>query len=263
MVLVTAEKQEKTIDAHSFQECIMMEKQRTQCRMKWIIGIQICIIIFVLLLAGLFHMICYRHMKIEQHFTTNIANISKCTPEQNVSKPTPKQNIVSLYAFDPLARKFCFVDGEYGGVILNWTVYNRRSDIDFNAHNKDNFTVGIEGRMVGTIIDLGSSEDLQRRYQYRETVGNGQGFASIHRQNTTLLIRKGAQYTENAFQPMMESDEFFQHEKSGATVTVKLGHIYVLRITDRFTPTFELIVKMLVIAFEPNVSVTIRWEVLP
>ncbi|CAF0787221.1 unnamed protein product [Adineta ricciae] len=110
------------------------------------------------------------------------------------------------------------------------TVYSRRSDIDFNAYNKGNFIDGIEGGMCGTIIDLGSSADLQRG---------------------------------NAFQPMKESDELFQQGKSGATVAVKLGHDYALRIIDRFTPTFELIVKMLVIAFEPKISLTIRWEVLP
>ena len=61
---------------------------------------------------------------------------------------------------------------------------------------------------------------------------------------------------------MDESSALFQEGKTLSSVAVKLGHIYALRISDRYAQTFERIVKMLVIAYEPNISVTIRWEIL-
>jgi hypothetical protein len=62
---------------------------------------------------------------------------------------------------------------------------------------------------------------------------------------------------------MQESAELFREGRSSGTASIRLGHLYVLRITDRFEAALELIVKLLVIAYEPNERVTIRWEVLP
>ncbi|UJR20109.1 hypothetical protein I4U23_023243 [Adineta vaga] len=247
MTLLTSEKQEKIIDISSLQAIEMAKKHK----MKWFIGLQIFTVMFIVLIIGILYLTMYPNMTITQNVASNIC----------INPPKTKENIVSLYALDPLARTFGFDEGKYGHIILNWTVYNQGSDIDFNTYNKGNFTVGIEGGRIGIIIDLGSSADLQRRYKYKETVGNGQGFASIHRQNAILLIRSSDLYN-NTFQSMKESNELFQQGKSGANMAVQLGHIYILRITDRFTPHFESIVKMLVISYRPNESVTIRWEVI-
>src|SRR5262249_32946590 len=117
-----------------------------------------------------------------------------------------------------------------------------------------------EGGVVGKIIDLGSAVDLQKKYEYRETVGNGQGYASIHRKGGKVLISKAGKDT--AFQPINETDELFREGKSNASAAVKLGHIYLLRLTDQHRPNFERVVKFLVISYKADESVTIRWEVL-
>jgi hypothetical protein len=61
---------------------------------------------------------------------------------------------------------------------------------------------------------------------------------------------------------MDESAALFREATSSSSVAVKFGHVYALRIVDRFDHAFERVVKMLVIAYQPNESVTIRWEVL-
>src|SRR5690606_12102594 len=135
-----------------------------------------------------------------------------------------------LYAMDPIASTLSFEDGIYGSDITDWSVYNRDSEIDFNEYYAGNFSVGMQGDQVGRIIDLGTTEDLQKKYKYRETVSNGQGYASIHRQGQTLLIiKEGATAYDKAYQRMEESDELFRQGKSLASASVKLGHIYVLR----------------------------------
>ncbi|CAF0820698.1 unnamed protein product [Adineta steineri] len=231
MNLVTDEKHGKIIDVGSFQHFMIM-KEKNEKKLK-------CMLCFV------------NYPVIKKTFI--ITNITNNDLQQN-------ENITTLYALDPEARTFCFHDGKYGHTITNGAVYNRCSDIDFDSYYNGNFTVGIEGSRVGTIIDLGSSEDLKEKYKYSETVGNGQGFASIHRKNNTIFILKGNAYN-NTFQVMDESSTLFQ-ENSTASSSVILGHLYLVRITDHSNAAFERIVKMLVIAYRPNELVTIRWELL-
>ena len=250
MTLMTSENKGKVVNYGSLEDLMVMNNKRENGKIKWLIGLQICTILFILLMIGTFFFFSHSMMKTTQPSANTTHDDSE-----------PGKNIVTLYALDPLARTFSFGDGKYGEMFENWSVYNRRSDIDFNTYNSGNFSVGIEGAEVGTIVDLGSSAELQKKYKYQETVGNGQGFASIHRKNKTLLILKGHSYNQS-FQPMEESTQLFREGRSGATVPVRLGHLYALRITDHTDAVFERIVKMLVIAYQPSEMVTIRWEVL-
>ncbi len=168
--------------------------------------------------------------------------------------------IVTLYAIDPLARTFCFADGKDGHIFQNNEVRNRCSDIDFNNYNAGSFTVGVEGGRVGRIIDLGNAAELRQRYGYEETVGNGQGFASLRVENDRVVILKDRR--SQAVQELRESALMFQEGTSGASAPIKLGNIYLMRLTDRHDRTFQRIVKLMVIAYTPNESVTIRWQVL-
>lgn len=245
MTHFTSEKKE------SLENVMLLEKKGEKCKTKWLIGLQICTTILILLMIGIFYATVNSVVKERQVIIVNNTNYNT---EQ-------KENIVTLYALDPLARTFCFGNGKFGQIISNFSVYNNRSDIDFNNYNNGSFSVGIEGSEVGTIIDLGSSEDLQKKYKYQETAGNGQGFASIHRKNKTILILKDKPYN-HTFQPMEESKELFREGRSVASASVNLGHFYILRITDYTQAAFERIVKMLVIAYQPNEWVTIRWEIL-
>ncbi|CAF1254303.1 unnamed protein product [Adineta steineri] len=252
MALITNTKQEKIVNYGSLQHSMLVEKSRDRRTMKCLVALQICAAVVTMLLISTFYLTMYPSNKGKKH-----------TPSTNIvpSNPIQKDNIAILYAIDPIGHSFCFRDGQYGEEITDWTVFNRCSDLDFNSYYAGNFTVGIEGGRVGTIIDLGSRGDLEKKYQYQETVGHGQGYASIHRTNKTLLILDN--YQSHTFQAMDESAALFQDASSSTTVAVKLDHVYALRITDRYDGKFERIVKMLVIAYHPNESVTIRWEVLP
>lgn len=168
--------------------------------------------------------------------------------------------IATLYALDPLARAFGFGDGREGGAFQENEIRNRASDIDFNAYNEGSLTVGIEGGRNGTIIDLGSASELQKRYGYTETVGGGQGFASLRAANGKIFVLKT--FRPRVEQELAESTQFFAETKSGANAPVKLGHVYLVRITDRNDKTFERLVKLIVLAYTPNESVTIRWQVM-
>lgn len=168
--------------------------------------------------------------------------------------------VVTLYALDPLTRTFCFADGQAGQVVHNNEVKNRCSDLDFNGYNADAFSVGVEGGRVGRIIDLGNATELKQRYGYEETVGNGQGFASLRLADRQVLILKDRK--SHAVQDLRESATLFEEGASGASVPIKLGNIYLLRLSDTQDRAFERIVKLMVIAYTPNESVTIRWQVL-
>jgi hypothetical protein len=172
-----------------------------------------------------------------------------------------KSSIVTLYARDPLAQSFCFKDGGYGGAFSDGKATNRCSDLNFNSYYQNNFSVGVEGGRQGNIIDLGTPEELQKRYGYEETVGKGQGFASIRVRNGKAMILKD--YRAQTWQEISESNLLFQKpEKSLAATPTKLGHVYLLRITDRYNKDFELLAKILVIAYLPDESVTLRWQIL-
>ena len=169
--------------------------------------------------------------------------------------------IATLYALDPLARTYSFADGgREGGAFQENETRNRASDVDFNTYNEDSLTIGIEGGRIGTIIDLGSASELQKRYGYAETVGGGQGFASLRAVNGKMVILKT--YRPRLEQELAESAQFFAEPKSGANAPVKLGHVYLVRITDRSDKAFERLVKLLVIAYTPKESVTIRWQIM-
>lgn len=171
-----------------------------------------------------------------------------------------KGGVIALYALDPLARAFCFRDGKDGMIFQGNDVRNRSSDIDFNNYHAGNFTVGIEGGRIGAIVDLGSAEELRQKYGYEETVGKGQGFASLRLDDGKMVILKDR--SAQTAQELRESTLLFQEGTSGATAPIKLGHIYVLRLTDRHDKDFQVLVKLIVIAYTPNESVTIRWQIL-
>lgn len=168
--------------------------------------------------------------------------------------------VVTLYALDPLARTFCFADGREGGVFQQNETRNRCSDIDFNTYNESSLTVGVEGGHTGAIVDLGSASELEKRYGYSDTLGKGQGFASLRVENNNVLILRDRQ--THSEQNLVESESLFVESKRSASAPVKLGHIYLLRLVDRYDKNFERVVKLLVVAYTPNESVTIRWQVM-
>lgn len=254
MSLMANTKQEKIINYGSIERSLIADQTSQRRTMKWLVVLQICTTFVTIIALSTFFMHGRYYDKKEHHYEP----ISTMNP----STAVVKEGLATLFALDPIDHTFCFKDGQAGMSISDWTVFNRCSDMDFNGYYKGNLTVGVEGGRVGKIIDLGNADELQRKYKYSETVSNGQGYASIHRTNQTLLILKETR-PERTYQAMDESAALFGTGKSVDSVPAKLGHIYAIRITDRYESTFERLVKMIVVAYEPNNSISFRYEVLP
>jgi hypothetical protein len=173
---------------------------------------------------------------------------------------TVKGGVITLYALDPLAQSFCFRDAGDGSVFQQHEVRNRCSDLNYNSFYAEHFAVGIEGARLGAMVDLGTAEDLRKEYGYEETVGRGQGFASVHLEDGKVVILKDRR--TRAMQDLKETSQLFLKPTSVATAPVKVGHIYLARITDGYDHDFQLLVKLLVIGYVPGESVTFRWQSL-
>jgi len=168
--------------------------------------------------------------------------------------------ITTLYANDPLAHSLCFSDGKEGLVFQNGEPANRCSHIEFDAYKAASLTVGIEGGEVGRIIDLGTDDDLSKQYGYQQTVGKGQGFASIEVRDGKLVIVKDRK--AGTRQELTQGASLFDAGVSAASAEAKAGHIYLVRITDRHNQNFQILAKLLVLTARPGESVTFRWELL-
>ena len=168
--------------------------------------------------------------------------------------------ITTLYANDPIAHSLCFADGKEGGVFQEGEPRNRCSHIEFDAYKVGNLSVGIEGGEVARIIDLGTDEELSKQYGYQQTVGKGQGFASIEFRDGKLLIVKDRR--AGTRQELIEGARLFEASRGMSSAEAKPGHIYLVRITDSHKKDFQILVKLLVLTASAGESVTFRWELL-
>ena len=250
MTLLNAQMKPKHSSYGSFDISTEVGRSHDQRRIKCLIALQLCILALVIVMLSAFFFVAYPRLKEKLH---------QETPDDVAIH---KRNIVTLYALDPIGHSFCFRDGGYGETITNRSIYNRCSNLEYEHYNNGSFTVGIEGGSAGVVVDLGSSETLQKKYKYQETVGNGQGFASIHRRNSTLLIAKHNAYDQQYQVMAEESAALFAQARSSASATVNLGHLYAVRVNDGVKPNTEYVVKMVVIGYRPHESVTFRWELM-
>ncbi len=180
----------------------------------------------------------------------------KSVPERQV-----RGGIVTMYALDPLARALCFRDGREGLAFQNHRWSNRCSDLSFNLTVDGSFVTGIEGNRVAAIIDLGTADDLRERYGYEDASSGGEGFASLQLQGDKILILKEDNPQEQ-LQPLREGPALFTDVGPSANAPVRLGHIYLLRIADKKDKSYQQIVKLMVIEYRLNESVTLRWALL-
>jgi hypothetical protein len=192
--------------------------------------------------------------------STSICCVAQDVTRRALVEQKFKGGVATLYALDPLAQSFCFRDAGDGHVFQEHEVKNRCSDINFNSYYAEQFAVGIEGGRLGVILDLGSSDDLKKEYGYDETVGGGQGFASVHLEDGKLVILKDRR--ARVMQELKESAQLFLQPTSAAKAPVKVGHVYLARLTDRDDSSFQVLVKLLVIGYVPGESVTFRWQSL-
>ena len=178
--------------------------------------------------------------------------------EKRAAQPRKRGGIFTLYAIDPLARTLCFSDGKEGMAFTNTLWGNRCSDLSFAGNN---LVTGIEIDRLAAIVDLGTADDLRNRYGFEDAQGGGTGFASLHLQGDKIMVLK-QDLRQQEFQPLQEASKLFAEVGSSVAAPIKLGHIYLVRIADKKDKSTQQLVKLMVIAFRPEESVTLRWESL-
>jgi hypothetical protein len=164
--------------------------------------------------------------------------------------------VATLYALDSETSHMSLNDGRSGTVVQGHLTYNRDSQLSFDTYAKNGFQVGIQGGEEGAIVDLGDDTALKGRYGYTETVGNAQGFTSIHLESGRAVIVKD--YKARTFQPLVEFGELEREREDGDSAAVVLGHMYLIRISGEDAAT--LYAKVKVLSYVPGEYVTIRWS---
>ena len=181
--------------------------------------------------------------------------------EKRAAQPKKRGGIFTMYIHDPLARTMCFSDGKEGFGFVDNDWRNRCSDLGFILASGGSLVSGMEVNRLAAIVDLGTPEELRQRYGFEEAPGGATGFASLHLAGNKVRVLK-QDISKPEYQPLQESAKLFADLAPSATAPIKLGHIYVVRIADKNDTSFQQLAKLMVIAFRPEESVTLRWELL-
>jgi hypothetical protein len=183
------------------------------------------------------------------------------TPDDKGAQPRKRSGIFTMYALDPLARTLCFNDGKEGMAIANHQFGNRCSDMSYSLAGNGVFVAGIEVNRVAAIVDLGTANQLRERYGFEDADNGGVGFASLRLEGNKVTVLQ-EDNTAPVWQPLKEGPQLFADVKASANAPIKLGHIYLVRIADTKDKSFQHVVKLMVISYRPEESVTLRWELL-
>lgn len=181
--------------------------------------------------------------------------------EKRAAQPKKRGGIFTMYVHDPLARTMCFSDGKEGFGFVDNDWRNRCSDLGFIQASGGSLASGIEVNRVAAIVDLGTPDELRQRYGFEEAQGGATGFASLHLAGNKVRVLK-QDIRNPEYQPLQENSKLFTELAPSANAPIRLGHIYVVRIGDKTDTSFQQLVKLMVIAFRPEESVTLRWELL-
>jgi len=183
--------------------------------------------------------------------------------DKQATQPRKRGGVFTMYAMDPLSRTLCFTDGKEGTAFVNNKWEDRCSDLSYALAGNGSLVTGIELNRAAVIVDLGTANDLRGRYGYEDAENGGVGFASLRLEGNKVTILKNDNGKFKAsWQPLEESAKLFAEPTASANVPIQLGHIYLVRITDTKDKSFQLLVKLLVIAYRPEEAVTVRWELL-
>jgi hypothetical protein len=183
------------------------------------------------------------------------------TPDEKASQPRKTSGIFTMYALDPLARSFCFNDGKEGMRIANHQWGNRCSDLSFSLVSGGTLVSGIEVDRAAVIVDLGTNNDLRERYGFDDTENGAVGFASLRLEGNKIMVLQ-EDVSKPVWTTLKEGAALFNETRASANASIKLGHIYLVRIADSKNQGFRQIAKLMVIAYRPEESVTLRWELL-
>ncbi|MCA9588102.1 MAG: hypothetical protein KC657_22420 [Myxococcales bacterium] len=170
----------------------------------------------------------------------------------------PDGGLVTMWLLDGVTDSISLNTGEPASVVRQHELRNRDGQLDFGGYYPGEFTVGIQGGESGRIVDLGAESELSERYSFEETVGGGQGFASIHFADGAIRIRAGAGSVPG--QKCAEALAVFAEEPRGNHAPIRLDHVYLVRIVDRHDEEYELLAKLHVVGYQPGQSVTVRWQ---
>jgi len=181
--------------------------------------------------------------------------------EKRASQPKKRGGIFTMYAHDPLASTMCFSDGKEGFAFVDRDWRNRCSDLRYGLANGGSLISGIEVNRVAAVVDLGTPDEFRNRYGFEEAPGGFTGFASLHLAGDKVMVLK-EDIQKPEYQPVQEATKLFTELAPTANAPIKLGHIYLVRIADKKDKSFQQLVKLIVIAFRPEESVTLRWESL-
>ena len=142
----------------------------------------------------------------------------------------------------------------------NDRVVKRCVGLGFSLAGGGTLVMGSEPNRVSAIVDLGTASDIRTRYGYDDASGVDIGFASLrlHGGKLTALILKEDRPQEKV--ETLKEAQALSFTGPSANAPVSLGHIYVLRIADTKDSSFQLLVKLMVIAYTPNETVTLRWQ---
>ncbi|HZI62258.1 MAG TPA: hypothetical protein VFD62_16205 [Pyrinomonadaceae bacterium] len=182
-------------------------------------------------------------------------------PDDKGTQPRKRSGIFTMYALDPLSRSFCFNDGKEGMAIANNQFGNRCSDLSYALAGNGIFVAGIEVNRVAAIVDLGTSNQIRERYGFEDSDNGGVGFASLRLEGNKITVLQ-EDNTTPVWQPLKEGPQLFTDLKASANAPIKLGHIYLVRIADTKDKSFQQIVKLMVVSYRPEESVTLRWELM-
>jgi hypothetical protein len=185
------------------------------------------------------------------------------TPDdKQAAQPRKRSGIFTMYAMDPLSRNLCFTDGKEGMAFVNNKWENRCSDLGYTLAGNGSLVSGIELNRVAAIVDLGTPNDLRGRYGYDDAENGGVGFASLRLDgDKVMVLQDNSDPVKVTWQPLKEVSQLAE-VKSSANAPIKLGHIYLVRITGSKDKSFLMTVKLMVIAYRPDEAVTLRWELL-
>ena len=181
--------------------------------------------------------------------------------EKRATQPKKRGGIFTLYIHDPLARTMCLSDGKEGFAFVDNDWRNRCSDLSYILASNGSLASGVEVNRVAAIVDLGTPDEIRQRYGFEEAQDGATGFASIHRNGDKIMILK-QDLSKPEYQPMQEGPKLYTEVAPSANAPIKLGHIYLVRIADKKDLSFQQVVKLMVIAYRPEESVTLRWESL-
>jgi len=182
----------------------------------------------------------------------------------NSGPPTVETHIKTLYAHDPRMKTISLSNGEPGYCFCGYTpdcdycaVCNCYSDLDFGNYGYNQFSSGIEGGRQAVLLDIGTEQQILQLYTNATYV-----FPSIRLTSNTSQILVIGDYSDHFNLRDETTDLFAPPPVSYQSVDVNIGHLYLVRITDSFDPTFERIVLFMVLHHKTDTEVTLRYRVL-